>query len=525
MAARRSKSKSAGAAERSSNGAPLGFEAQLWAAADALRNNMDAAEYKHVVLGLIFLKYISDAFEAKHSKLEAEKAAGADPEDRDEYRAASIFWVPKEARWSHLKASAPQPTIGTLIDDAMTAIERDNPSLKGTLPKDFARPGLDKQRLGQLINLVSDIALGGTVDRAKDTLGRVYEYFLSRFASAEGKSGGQFYTPSHVVRVLVEMLAPYKGRVYDPCCGSGGMFVSSEKFIEAHSGKLGDISIYGQESNYTTWRLAKMNLAIRGIDAQIGHGDTFHADAHPDLKADYVLANPPFNDSDWRGALLKDDKRWVYGTPPAGNANYAWVQHFIHHLAPSGLAGFVLANGSMSSNQSGEGEIRKAIIEADLVDCMVALPGQLFYSTQIPVCLWFLARSKKNGRFRDRRGETLFIDARKMGSMVDRVHRELTDADVAKIAGTYHAWRGDEGAGDYADVAGFCKAAKVEEIRKHGHVLTPGRYVGAEAAAEDGEPFDKKMKRLAKTLREQQEEAARLDAAIAINLKELGFGG
>ena len=525
MAARRSKSKSAGAAERSSNGAPLGFEAQLWAAADALRNNMDAAEYKHVVLGLIFLKYISDAFEAKHAELEAEKAAGADPEDRDEYRAASIFWVPKEARWSHLKASAPQPTIGTLIDDAMTAIERDNPSLKGTLPKDFARPGLDKQRLGQLINLVSDIALGGTVDRAKDTLGRVYEYFLSRFASAEGKSGGQFYTPSHVVRVLVEMLAPYKGRVYDPCCGSGGMFVSSEKFIEAHSGKLGDISIYGQESNYTTWRLAKMNLAIRGIDAQIGHGDTFHADAHPDLKADYVLANPPFNDSDWRGALLKDDKRWVYGTPPAGNANYAWVQHFIHHLAPSGLAGFVLANGSMSSNQSGEGEIRKAIIEADLVDCMVALPGQLFYSTQIPVCLWFLARSKKNGRFRDRRGETLFIDARKMGSMVDRVHRELTDADVAKIAGTYHAWRGDEGAGDYADVAGFCKAAKVEEIRKHGHVLTPGRYVGAEAAAEDGEPFDKKMKRLAKTLREQQEEAARLDAAIAINLKELGFGG
>ena len=525
MAARRSKSKSAGAAERSSNGAPLGFEAQLWAAADALRNNMDAAEYKHVVLGLIFLKYISDAFEAKHSKLEAEKAAGADPEDRDEYRAASIFWVPKEARWSHLKASAPQPTIGTLVDDAMAAIERDNPSLKGTLPKDFARPGLDKQRLGQLINLVSDIALGGTVDRAKDTLGRVYEYFLSRFASAEGKSGGQFYTPSHVVRVLVEMLAPYKGRVYDPCCGSGGMFVSSEKFIEAHSGKLGDISIYGQESNYTTWRLAKMNLAIRGIDAQIGHGDTFHADAHPDLKADYVLANPPFNDSDWRGALLKDDKRWVYGTPPAGNANYAWVQHFIHHLAPSGLAGFVLANGSMSSNQSGEGEIRKAIIEADLVDCMVALPGQLFYSTQIPVCLWFLARSKKNGRFRDRRGETLFIDARKMGSMVDRVHRELTDADVAKIAGTYHAWRGDEGAGEYANVAGFCKAVKVEEIRKHGHVLTPGRYVGAEAAEEDGEPFEEKMKRLAKTLREQQEEAAKLDTAIAANLKELGFGG
>jgi type I restriction enzyme M protein len=357
-----------------------------------------------------------------------------------------------------------------------------------------------------------------------DSLGRVYEYFLSQFASAEGKKGGQFYTPSRVVRVLVEMLAPYKGRVYDPCCGSGGMFVSSEKFIEAHSGKLGDISIYGQESNYTTWRLAKMNLAIRGIDAQIGHGDTFHHDAHPDLKADYVLANPPFNDSDWRGELLKDDKRWAYGAPPAGNANYAWVQHFIHHLAPTGLAGFVLANGSMSSNQSNEGEIRKAIIEADLVDCMVALPGQLFYSTQIPVCLWFLARNKKNGRFRDRRGETLFIDARKMGTLIDRVHRELTDEDVAKIAGAYHAWRGDKGAGEYADVPGFCKAATLEGIRKHGHVLTPGRYVGAEAVEDDGEPFEDKMKRLTKTLQEQQGEAAKLDAAIAANLKELGYG-
>jgi type I restriction enzyme M protein len=411
------------------------------------------------------------------------------------------------------------------VDDAMAAIERDNPSLKGVLPKDFGRAGLDKQRLGQIINLVSDIALGSAADRAKDTLGRVYEYFLARFASAEGKSGGQFYTPSRVVRVLVEMLAPYKGRVYDPCCGSGGMFVSSEKFIEAHAGRLGDISIYGQESNYTTWRLAKMNLAIRGIDAQIGHGDTFHNDAHPDLKADYVLANPPFNDSDWRGELLKDDKRWVYGVPPASNANYAWVQHFIHHLAPTGLAGFVLANGSMSSNQSGEGEIRKAIIEADLVDCMVALPGQLFYSTQIPVCLWFLARNKKNGRFRDRRGETLFIDARKLGSMVDRTHRELTDDDLAKIAGTYHGWRGDKGAGKYADVPGFCMATKLDDIRKHGHVLTPGRYVGARAAEEDGEPFEEKMKRLATTLRLQQAEAAKLDAAITTNLKELGYGG
>ncbi len=499
-------------------------EAKLWSMADALRNNMDAAEYKHVVLGLIFLKYISDAFEAKHAELETQRNQGADPEDPDEYRAASIFWVPKEARWAHLKGNAPQPKIGTIVDDAMTAIERDNPSLKGVLPRDYARPGLDKQRLGQLINLVSDIGLGSPADRAKDVLGRVYEYFLAQFASAEGKKGGQFYTPSHVVRILVEMLAPYKGRVYDPCCGSGGMFVSSEKFIEAHSGKLGDISIYGQESNYTTWRLAKMNLAIRGIDAQIAHGDTFHNDRNPDLKADWVMANPPFNDSDWRGESLKEDKRWMYGVPPAGNANYAWVQHFIYHLAPTGLAGFVLANGSMSSNQSGEGEIRTAIIEADLVDCMVALPGQLFYSTQIPVCLWFLARSKKNGRFRDRRGGTLFIDARKMGTLTERVHRELSDEDVAKIAGTYHAWRGDKNAGAYADVPGFCKATKLDDIRKHGHVLTPGRYVGAEDVEDDGEPFNEKMKRLTTTLRDQLAEAAKLDAAIAANLKEIGYG-
>ena len=517
--------KTAASSRTTDTTANLGFEAKLWQVADALRNNMDAAEYKHVVLGLIFLKYISDAFEAKHADLDAHRAQGADPEDPDEYRALNIFWVPKEARWAHLKASAPQPTVGKLVDEAMTAIERDNPSLKAVLPKDYARPGLDKQRLGQLINLVSDIGLGSPADRAKDILGRVYEYFLARFASAEGKKGGQFYTPSRVVRVLVEMLAPYKGRVYDPCCGSGGMFVSSERFIEAHSGKLGDISIYGQESNYTTWRLSKMNLAIRGIDAQIAHGDSFHADKHPDLKADYVLANPPFNDSDWRGELLKDDKRWVYGAPPAGNANFAWVQHFVYHLAPTGLAGFVLANGSMSSNQSGEGEIRKAMIEADLVDCMVALPGQLFYSTQIPVCLWFLARNKRNGRFRDRRGGTLFIDARKLGTMVDRVHRELTDEDIARIAGTYHAWRGDKGAGKYADTPGFCKAAKLDDIRKHGHVLTPGRYVGAQAAEQDDEPFGEKMKRLTATLHEQQAEAAKLDAAIAANLKELGYGG
>ncbi|HOF67769.1 MAG TPA: class I SAM-dependent DNA methyltransferase [Candidatus Fermentibacter daniensis] len=504
-------------------GANLGFEATLWQAADALRNNMDAGEYKHVVLGLVFLKYISDAFEEQHTRLEAEKSQGADPEDPDEYRAVHIFWVPLEARWEYLKGQARQPGIGRIVDDAMAAIERDNPSLKGVLPKDFARPALDKQRLGQLIDLISTIGLGDAENRSKDILGRVYEYFLSRFASAEGKQSGQFYTPRVVVRLLVEMLAPYRGRVYDPCCGSGGMFVQSEQFLEAHGGKLGELSIYGQESNYTTWRLAMMNLAIRGVDAQIAHGDTFHNDRHPDLKADYILANPPFNDSDWRGDLLKDDTRWKYGTPPSGNANFAWVQHFIHHLSPTGTAGFVLANGSMSSNQSGDGEIRKNLIEADLVDCMVALPGQLFYSTQIPVCLWFLARDRRNGSFRDRRGEILFIDARKMGSMVDRTHRELKDEDIQKIAGTYHAWRGDKTAGEYTDTPGFCRAAPIDEVRKHGHVLTPGRYVGAEAQEDDGEPFDEKMKRLTAQLRTQMEEGLKLDAAIEENLKGLGY--
>ena len=489
---------------------------------------MDAAEYKHVVLGLIFLKYISDAFEEQHAKLEAERAKGADPEDADEYRAVNIFWVPQEARWSHLKANTRQPTIGKVVDDAMLAIERDNPSLKGVLPKDYAHPRLDKQRLGQLIDLVGNISLGDKANRAKDLLGRVYEYFLSEFASAEGKKGGQFYTPRCVVHVLVEMLAPYKGRVYDPCCGSGGMFVQSEKFVEAHGGKIGDISIYGQESNHTTWRLAKMNLAIRGIEGNLGkeHADTFHNNQHPDLKADYVLANPPFNASDWRGDVLADDKRWQFGTPPASNANFAWVQHFIYHLAPTGLAGFVLANGSMSSNQSGEGEIRKNIIEADLVDCMVALPGQLFYSTQIPVCLWFIARAKKNGRFRDRRGHTLFIDARKLGTMIDRTHRELTDDDIRKIADTYHAWRGDKQCkAKYEDVPGFCKSATTEEIRQHGHILTPGRYVGAEEVEDDGEPFEEKMARLTSALREQTEKSRKLDQIIWANLKDIGYGG
>ena len=522
-------------ANTDTHGATTGYEAELWQMADTLRGSMDAAEYKHVVLGLIFLKYISDAFEERHILLESEREQGADPEDPDEYRAENIFWVPPEARWTHLKAQAKQPTIGQLVDDAMTGIERDNPALKDVLPKDYARAALDKQRLGQIIDLISNIRIGDAEARSKDVLGRVYEYFLSQFASAEGKKGGEFYTPRCIVKLLVEMLEPFAGRVYDPCCGSSGMFVQSVEFIRAHAtgngnggkaprGTRTDISIYGQESNYTTWRLAQMNLAIRGIEGQIAHGDSFHNDRHPDLKADFILANPPFNISDWGGERLADDKRWQYGTPPKGNANFAWVQHIVHHLAPAGAAGFVLANGSMSSSQSGEGGIRKSLIEADRVDCMVALPGQLFYSTQIPACLWFLARDRKGGKFRDRRGEVLFIDARKMGRMVDRTHRELTDEDITRIADTYHAWRGGEDVGDYADVPGFCKAAVLEEVRKHGHVLTPGRYVGAEPQEDDGEPFEDKMKRLVAQLREQQAEGAKLDAAIAANLTMLGFG-
>ena len=518
---------SGSAAEQS--GAMLGFEAKLWLAADKLRNNMDAAEYKHVVLGLVFLKYISDAFEEKYATLAADKKSGADPEDPDEYRAENIFWVPKDARWSHLQGKAKQPTIGKLLDDAMAAIERDNSTLKGVLPKDYGRPALDKQRLGELIDLIGTIGLGDKQNRSRDVLVRVYEYFLTRFASAEGKNGGQFYTPQCVVRMLVEMLAPYKGRVFDPCCGSGGMFVSSEKFVEAHGGRIGDMSIYGQESNHTTWRLAMLNLAIRGIDAKIAHGESFHADAHKDLKADYVLANPPFNDSDWGGQRLREDVRWKYGVPPAGNANFAWVQHFLHHLSPTGVAGFVLANGSMSAQQSGEGEIRKAIVEADLVDCMVALPGQLFYSTPIPVCLWFLARDKKNGlggrgkKMRNRQHETLFIDARKMGTMIDRVHRELNDDDIARIADTYHRWRGD-GLGKYEDLAGYCKSATTEEIRAHQHVLTPGRYVGAEDVEDDGEPFHEKMARLVSKLEEQFSAGRKLETKIMQNLRRLGDG-
>lgn len=530
---------------KNTSAANLGFEATLWAAADKLRNNMDAAEYKHVVLGLIFLKYISDAFEDRQVKLEQEAANPQSDlfirepearwqvvEDPDEYRAENIFWVPKESRWAHLQNNAKQPIIGTLIDSAMVAIERENPSLKGVLPKDYARPALDKQSLGELIDLIGTIGLGDQESRSKDILGRVYEYFLSQFASAEGKKGGQFYTPQCIVSLLAAMLAPYKGRVYDPCCGSGGMFVQSEKFVETHGGRIGDIAVYGQESNATTWKLAKMNLAIRRIDNNLGseHANSFHRDLHPSLKADYIMANPPFNDSDWGGDRLREDVRWQYGIPPVGNANFAWVQHFIHHLAPNGFAGFVLANGSMSSNTSGEGDIRMALVEADLVDAMVALPGQLFYSTQIPVCLWFLTRNKANGKgmegkpLRDRKGETLFIDARKMGTMIDRVHRELTDDDIANITDMYHRWRGDED-GTYEDTPGFCKSATTEEIREHGHVLTPGRYVGAEIVEDEGEPFEEKMLRLVATLNEQFVESGRLEEAIQANLEGLGYRG
>ncbi len=517
--------------KRAATGANVGYEAQLWRMADALRGSMDSAEDKHVVLGLVFLKYISDAFEEHHATLEAEKSQGADPEDPDEYRAKNIFWVPPEARWAHLKSQARQSTIGQLVDDAMESIERDNPSLKGVLPKDYARPALDKQRLGQLIDLITNIRVGDAESRARDVLGRVYEYFLSQFASAEGKKGGEFYTPRCVVRLLVEMIEPFKGRVYDPCCGSSGMFVQSIAFIEAHAnsngngGKAtGDISIFGQESNYTTWRLAKMNLAIRGIDGQIAHGDTFHNDRHPDLKADFILANPPFNVSDWGGERLREDKRWQYGIPPTGNANFAWVQHIVHHLGPTGIAGFVLANGSMSSNQSGEGEIRKNLIAADLVDCMIALPGQLFYGSPIPVCLWFLARDKRNGRVRDRSRQVLFIDARKLGSMVDRIHRELTDEDISRVADTYHAWRGEAAPGEYRDIPGFCKSATIDDIATHSYVLTPGRYVGAADIEDDGESFEEKMTRLTAGLEEQFRESAKLEAEIRKNLEELGYG-
>ncbi|MHA1856213.1 MAG: class I SAM-dependent DNA methyltransferase [Promethearchaeota archaeon] len=511
------------------NTANLGFEKKLFEAADKLRSNMDAAEYKHVVLGLIFLKYISDVFQETYDELKRNKDGLTDPEDIDEYKARNIFWVPPDARWEYLQKNAKQPTIGIIIDDAMDAIERDNPPLKGVLPKNYGREALDKQRLGELIDLIGTIGLGDKKGRSKDLLGRVYEYFIGEFADQEGKKGGQFYTPRCIVRLLVHMIEPYKGRVFDPCCGSGGMFVQSEKFVEEHGGKLNQISIFGQESNQTTWRLCKMNLAIRQIDSsQViwNNEGSFLNDEHKDLKADFVLANPPFNDSDWQGELLREDVRWKYGVPPVGNANFAWVQHFIHHLAPRGIAGFVLANGSLSSTTSNEGKIRKNIIEADLVDCIVALPSKLFYNTMIPACLWFISRDKQNAKFRNREGEVLFIDARKLGKMVDRRHRVLTDDDIKKIADTYHAWRGELINGqkiEYEDVLGFCKSVKIEEIRKHNHILTPGRYVGFEENEIDDEEFNEKMDNLKSELVKLMSESRGLDKKIIKNLEGLGF--
>ena len=522
------------------------LEEVLWNTADQLRGHMDAAEYKHVVLGLVFLKYISDSFEKLHAQLLAE-ADEDTAEDRDEYVAEGVFWVPREARWSELKANAKQPDIGKRVDEAMSALERENSrQLGGMLPTGYARPSLPHHVIGGLIDEISKYGVGGTVgeDDGKllteqpaqkaeaDLLGKVYQYMLGRFAAAEGKLGGEFYTPDSVVLTLVEMLAPYKGRVYDPACGSGGMFVQSEKFVEAHKGKIGDISIYGQESNYTTWKLARMNLAIRRIDADLGreNADTFHHDLHPDLRADYVLANPPFNISNWGGERLRDDKRWKFGTPPAGNANYAWLQHILAHLAPNGTAGVVLANGSLSSNQSGEGVIRQNMISADKVDCIVAMPGQLFYTTQIPVSLWILANNKQSGKgqegrpLRDRSGQVLFIDARELGYMRTRTERDLSDADRARIVQAYHNWRGD-GDGEYEDIPGFCKAATIDDIEKNGWVLTPGRYVGAAPKEEDTEPFGEKMTRLSGELREQFAESDRLQAVIKANLERLGYGG
>lgn len=502
--------------------ADIGFEEKLWEMADKLRGSMDASEYKHVALGLIFLKYVSDAFEELYEELQKEE--WADPEDKDEYLAENVFWVPKEARWSYIQDNAKKPEIGQIIDNAMMVIEKENESLRGVLPKNFSSPDLDKTRLGEVIDIFS-FKVGDRESRSKDILGRVYEYFLSKFASAEGKGSGEFYTPMSVVKLLVEMLQPYKGRVYDPCCGSGGMFVQSERFVEEHAGKLGDIAVYGQESNPTTWKLAKMNLAIRGIDANLGphHADTFHNDLHKRLKADYIIANPPFNISDWGGERLAEDVRWKYGTPPPGNANYAWIQHMISKLSPTGTAGIVLANGSMSTNISAEYEIRKNLIENDLVECIVTLPGQLFYSTQIPVCLWLLTKSKeKNGR-RERKGEILFIDARELGHMETRTLKVLSKEDIQKVAGTFHAWRGTKEE-KYEDIAGFCKAAKLEEIRGHDYILTPGRYVGLAEEEDDGEPFDEKMERLTKELSEQFKESKKLEDQIREVLGGIGYG-
>jgi type I restriction enzyme M protein len=498
------------------------IEKQLWKAADKLRKNIDAAEYKHIVLGLIFLKYISDAFDELYEKLKDEQAAtGADPEDKDEYKAENVFFVPETARWSYLLNKAKQPDIGKTVDAAMDAIEKENPSLRDVLPKVFARGNLDPTSLGGLIDLVGNIALGHAKARSADLLGHVFEYFLGEFALAEGKKGGQFYTPRSVVELLVEMLEPYKGRVLDPCCGSGGMFVQSEKFVADHQGKVNDISIFGQESNQTTWRLAKMNLAIRHLDSsqvKWNNEGSFLNDAHKDLKADYVIANPPFNDSDWSGDLLRKDGRWQYGVPPTGNANYAWIQHFLYHLNPTGQAGFVLAKGALTSKSSGEGDIRKALVEARLVDCIVNLPAKLFLNTQIPACLWFLSRNKTNGRFRNRAGEILFIDARNLGHLINRRTKEFSVEDIATITSTYHKWRNQNGG--YEDVKGFCNAAPIERVRELDYVLTPGRYVGL-PDDEDDFDFKERFTQLKAEFEAQLKEEAQLNALIAENLGRL----
>jgi type I restriction enzyme M protein len=506
------------------------LETQLWKAADKLRKNIDAAEYKHIVLGLIFLKYISDSFEELYAKLQAGEGeyAGADPEDKDEYKAENVFFVPPSARWSFLRSHAKQTTIGKTVDDAMDAIERENNSLKGVLPKVYARQNLDPTSLGELIDLISNIALGDTKSRSADVLGHVFEYFLGEFALAEGKKGGQFYTPRSVVELLVEMLEPYEGRVYDPCCGSGGMFVQSEDFVTSHQGRINDISIYGQESNRTTWRLCKMNLAIRGIDSsqvKWNNEGSFLNDAHPDLKADYIIANPPFNVSDWSGDLLRSDGRWKYGTPPTGNANYAWIQHFLYHLAPTGQAGFVLAKGALTSKSSGEGDIRKALIEADLIDCIVNLPAKLFLNTQIPASLWFMSRNKTTDKYRNRAGEILFIDARNLGHLINRRTKELSNGlpdpennDIAEIAGTYHNWRNVKSS--YEDVKGFCASVSKERVAELDYVLTPGRYVGL-AEEEDDFDFAERFSSLKAEFEEQLKEEAALNERIAANLQKL----
>jgi type I restriction enzyme M protein len=496
------------------------LEKTLWATADKLRNNMDAAEYKHIVLGLIFLKYISDSFKDLFDKLTEDSLSN--PEDKDEYLAENVFFVPPMARWEYLQHQrAKLPTIGKDIDDAMDAIERDNPNLRGVLPKDYARPSLDKQRLGELIDLIGNIGFNEPGQNSKDLLGRVYEYFLGMFADAEGKRGGQFYTPESIVRLLVEMLEPYNGRIYDGCCGSGGMFVQSEKFIQAHGGRIGDISVYGQESNPTTYKLAKMNLAIRGIDAKIELGDTFHNDRHRDLQVDYAIMNPPFNISDYGAASLQDSHLWKYGVPPSGNANYAWLQMVVHKLSPSGVAGIVLANGSMTSNSGGENEIRKNMILDGVVDCMVALPTQLFFNTQIPACLWFLARNRTTGKFRNRKNEILFIDARKIGSLVSRKNRAFTEEDIQGIAAIYHQWRSKTG--EYHDQQGFCKSATLEEVEANNFVLTPGRYVGTEDVEDDGVSFEEKVAGISEKLRTHFAESIELQERIRVNLQKVGI--